>query len=79
MNIDSIPRFYALLEYSDGKSTKLLKRGIDTTAEHIQNRKKAGKTHVWATQELPYIVFITVGFVMSVVVGDIIYELVLYS
>ncbi len=77
VDVKNIPKFYNLLEYinSEGKLIRV-KRGIEPKKEIVENIKNRGIKEVWATPALPFLVFITLGFLISVFIGDIIVEIV---
>ncbi|WP_236609676.1 A24 family peptidase C-terminal domain-containing protein [Archaeoglobus sulfaticallidus] len=75
---NSIPEFHSVLEFVDdsGKIVRV-RRGIEVD-EKV--RKKLMKAYdegiidrVWVTPNLPFLLFITAGFIISVVIGDILY------
>jgi preflagellin peptidase FlaK len=81
VDASSIPKFHNVLEYlnSNGKLVRV-RRGIEPDDELLYRLKKAyaeGKIDkVWVTPGLPFLIFITAGFIISVIFGDILYELV---
>lgn len=78
MNINKVrgPPFEYPLEIIEGKSRKLVvayKPLKDEEAVRVINELKAsGVTEVWVSHTLPYLVFITIGFILSILLGDII-------
>lgn len=81
VSANSIPKFHNLLEYVDERGNLVrVKRGVEPDDEMIKLLKKAHKHRkvkkVWVTPGLPFLIFITAGFFISVFVGDLIYELI---
>jgi len=76
VDADNVPKFYNLLEYVDerGRIVRVL-RGVEPDEEMLKRLREAKKKglvdKVWATPALPFIVFLTAGFVVSVVLGDL--------
>ena len=74
--VDAIPKFHNLLEYVDenGRVVRSL-RGIEPDEEMLRRLAKAKKEgkieRVWVTPALPFLVFMTAGFVVSVILGDL--------
>ncbi len=77
----NIPRFHNLLEYVDenGRLARL-RRGVEPDDKMLQRLKKArenGKLEkIWVTPGLPFLVFVTIGFFVSVVLGDMLFEII---
>ncbi|RLI78547.1 peptidase A24 [Archaeoglobales archaeon] len=71
----SIPKFYNLLEYFDGDEFKRVKRGVEPDLKMISRLKREAEKgtidRIWATPALPFLIFITIGFLISVFVGDL--------
>ncbi len=81
VDADRIPRFYNLLEYvdEDGKLVRVV-RGIEPNEAMLRRLKEAKEKgiidKVWVTPALPFLVFMTAGFVVSVVFGDVLVWLI---
>ncbi|AEA47588.1 A24 family peptidase C-terminal domain-containing protein [Archaeoglobus veneficus] len=71
----AVPRFHNLLEYVEGGEVKRRLRSIEPTEEMLDKLRKAADKgivkKVWVTPGLPFLCFITVGFVIAVLVGDL--------
>lgn len=80
VDADRIPPFHNLLEYINGEKVKRVNRGIEPDDKMLADLKKAknkGKVEkVWVTPGLPFLVFITTGFIISVLIGDILFEVI---
>lgn len=80
VDADKIPRFHNLLEYINDGNLKRGSRGIEPTEKMISDlsrAKREGKIDkVWVTPGLPFLVFITTGFYISVIFGDILFLII---
>ncbi len=78
---DRIPKFHNLLEYVDerGNIVRSL-RGIEPDENMLRRLVKArrgGKIdRIWVTPALPFLLFMTAGFLISVILGDLMVWLV---
>lgn len=79
----AIPRFHNLLEYVEGSKIKKRLRSVEPSEEMLNELRRAADAglikKVWVTPGLPFLCFITVGFVVAVLVGDLIVWLFLTS
>jgi len=80
VDADKIPRFHNLLEFIDKGKIIRVKKGIEPDEKMLMGLKKAKKAgridKVWVTPGLPFLVFITAGFLISAIIGDILFEIV---
>jgi preflagellin peptidase FlaK len=74
VKIDDIPKFHKLLEWveNDGKVVISLK-GKEFNDDVVRKLKKVGVREVWVTPALPFIIFMTFGFVVAVTIGDVMF------
>ncbi|MBO8182192.1 MAG: prepilin peptidase [Archaeoglobus sp.] len=77
----NLPRFHNLLEYVDSKGKVVrLRRGIEPDEEILYRLKKAydkGKVkRIWVTPGMPFLVFFTAGYLISIFVGNLLFELI---
>lgn len=76
VSVESI-RFHNLFEFIDEKGTlKRVRRGIEPNEELIERLKKAKMKKVWVTPALPFIIFITFGYVFAILFGDFLFLLI---
>lgn len=71
----AIPRFHNLLEYVEGGKVKRRLRSVEPNEEMLKELRRAADAglikEVWVTPGLPFLCFITVGFVIAVGIGDL--------
>lgn len=80
VDAEKIPPFHNLLEFFDGELTRVMK-GREPDDRVLQKLKKArrnGKIEkVWVTPGLPFLIFVTIGFLTSAIFGDMLFEVLL--
>ena len=64
------PKFSFSIEKIEGNHKKL-----DFSLHHAENTEFCNKPNTWVTPGIPYILYITAGFVVQLFVGDIIFNL----
>jgi len=74
-NARAIPKFHNLLEYVEGKKVVRRLRSVEPTDEMLEELRRAVDEgivkKIWVTPGLPFLCFITVGFVIAILVGDL--------
>ncbi|MCS7144078.1 MAG: prepilin peptidase [Archaeoglobaceae archaeon] len=73
IEVDKI-RFHNLFEFIDEKGElKRVRRGVEANEELIKRLKKSKIEKVWVTPALPFIIFITFGYAVAFLFGDILF------
>ncbi|MEM4539927.1 MAG: A24 family peptidase C-terminal domain-containing protein [Archaeoglobaceae archaeon] len=68
--------FHNLFEFLDEKGNlKRVRRAVEPSEEMISRLKKYKIEKVWVTPALPFIIFITFGYAIAIVFGDILFFL----
>jgi preflagellin peptidase FlaK len=65
------PKFSFSIERSEGNHKRL-----DFGFRHAENAQFCSDSETWVTPGIPYIIFITVGFIIQIIYGDIIVNLI---
>jgi len=71
-----IPRHYSLLEFPDeGGEIKRVRRGVELDGkmkERLERAINEGKIdRIWITPQIPFMFFITAGYIIAFVLGDV--------
>ncbi len=71
VDVERIPKHYSLLEYiNEGGELVRVRRGVEADREMIERLKRANVKRVWVTPQIPFIVFITIGYFISFFIGS---------
>ncbi len=77
--VSDIPQFHNLLEYINDRGEFVRsKRAVEPDDKMIRRLKKMGIEEVWVTPALPFLVFITAGYVVAFIAGDLLFTIISY-
>ncbi|HIP63598.1 MAG TPA: peptidase A24 [Archaeoglobus profundus] len=81
VDVNNIPKFHNLLEYinENGKIVRVIKavEPDDEMLKRLKDAKSKGLIDkVWVTPALPFLIFMTAGFVIAIILGDLIVEII---
>ncbi len=77
VSASKIPKFHNLLEYIDerGKLVRV-RRAVEPDDAMLRRLEKSGMKTVWVTPALPFLLFITAGYAIAFIVGDLLYFII---
>ncbi len=77
VKVDSIPKFHNLLEFVDENGRfRRVRRAVEPDDAMLRRLQKSGVKAVWVTPALPFLVFITAGYIIAFTVGDLLYFII---
>ena len=72
VRVSKIPKFHNLLEYINEKGEFVrAKKAVEPNDRLIAALKKRNIEYVWVTPALPFIVFMTAGYIVAFFIGDL--------
>ncbi len=75
--VKDLPKFHNLLEYMDENGKlKRVRRAVEPDERTLERLKKSGVEKVWVTPALPFLIFITAGYIVAFIFGDLLYLLI---
>ncbi|MEM1579286.1 MAG: A24 family peptidase C-terminal domain-containing protein [Archaeoglobaceae archaeon] len=70
-------RFHNLFEFIDEKGVlRRVKKAVEPSEEMITRLRSAGLCRVWCTPALPFLIFITFGYLSAIFLGDLIFAII---
>lgn len=79
---DRIPEHHSLLEFIDENGNLVrVKRGVEPDKQMVERlqvaRKRGIIEKIWITPQIPFIVFMTIGYTISFILGDVLSSAIL--
>lgn len=72
--VKNLPKFHNLLEFVDENGEfKRVRRAVEPDEDMIERVKKSGVEKVWVTPSLPFLIFLTAGYIVAFIFGDLLY------
>lgn len=68
------PKYSFSIERVEGEYKK-----IEFSFHHAENSEFCTKPNTWVTQGIPYVLYITAGFIVQILMGDIIFSIVNFN
>ena len=73
-DVKNLPKFHNLLEFVDENGEfKRVRRAVEPDERMLERLRKSGVEKVWVTPALPFLIFITAGYIVAFIFGDLLY------
>jgi len=72
--VKNLPKFPILLEFiNEYGEFKRVRRAVEPDESMLERLRKSDVEKVWVTPSLPFLIFLTIGYIVAFIFGDLLY------